>query len=764
MERDRKPLTRTWAVGSVNRDITFTLNLSPKPICSKDAPRKPQCTRSKAFSASTENQRSHLLFQRLLLCGVKGKERTHQSALSYGGHMLGRSSDRMADTQITERRLLLRMGVILLTLLHPAAGILQIRRVDSPIESSMGHDTTLPCIFYGYETSPLDLSTVSVRWMLRTSEGKEKQIYWLHAGNHTQTRPGSHIPDSGLMGGDGSLYISNIQPSDEGEYTCTVIVTPEKAIRKVTMEVSAVPTCTVSDPRLEMHPDTERSVTCYMSGFYPEPVKVRWLRYIKASSSKAKVDNRTCTSIPVQSHDGTYNVQSVMSVRAMSTEEDGDVYSCVILHKSLRDDALTCNVTISVQPIADNTALITGIVLGILFLPLVVALFLIYRRNIKMEPTEILDIVVPELIHGKKTSMTCPIINFRPRNIKIYLYLKKDNEETLVDSWTTGRTGSDEEAPLLHHPVMLDPVISSPINGVFSCICSIYITPDLQEHSGAKLILEVHHEALKSPIRKDVTLRVTEPPEVLDIIAPELIHGKKTILRCDIIHFSPENIKVKLYFNKDNKKTLVDCWPNRSNKEVSLLSHLLMLKPVMSPPVHGDSSCTCYIYVTPDVYVHNGAKLILKVHHEALEDPIRKKLRMRVAAPPEVSDISAPELIYGKKTTLTCDIINFSPKNIEIKLYLKKDNKNTIEASWTPKKTESNKEVSLLNRLLMLKPVISPVVHGVSSCTCSISIRPDVQEHNEAKLILEVHHEALTSPIRKDVTLRVMGRNELSYY
>ncbi|XP_069823909.1 natural cytotoxicity triggering receptor 3 ligand 1-like [Dendropsophus ebraccatus] len=277
-------------------------------------------------------------------------------------HNEGRGRKRKLRMEMTLYQSLLIPLVILCSLLshHCTHGILEIGSIDSPIEVSPGHNTTLPCLFYGYET-PLDLSTVSVRWTLRTSEG-DKQVYWFHGGDRIQTRPGSYIPDSGLIGGDGSLYISNIQPSDDEEYTCTVIVTPEKAIRKVTMEVSAVPTCAVSDSRLEIHPDTERSVTCYVSGFHPQPVTIRWVKYSKKSSKKALLGNQTCTSAPERDHDGTYNVKSLLTVRNTNTEEDGDVYSCVIAHRTLKDP-LTCNVTLLVQTIHGRS---TGSWIGIL--------------------------------------------------------------------------------------------------------------------------------------------------------------------------------------------------------------------------------------------------------------------------------------------------------------------------------------------------------------------------------------------------------------
>ncbi|XP_069823902.1 uncharacterized protein [Dendropsophus ebraccatus] len=469
-------------------------------------------------------------------------------------------------------------------LVGSSTGLLEIGRVDSPIVTLLGHNTTLPCLFFGYQT-PLDLSMVSVRWTLRTSEGEEERVYWFHGGRHMQSRSGSHIPQHELERGDGSLYIPSIQPSDEGEYTCTVTVTPEKETSKVTMEVSAVPTCTVSDSRLEMHRDTERSVTCYVSGFYPETVKIYWMKYSKVSSKKAKLGNQTCTSIPVQNHDGTFDVRSVMSVRPMSREEDGEVYSCVITHRSLRDDALTCNVTISVQPIADrdhSIGQIIGIVSGILLLLLLVSMIIIYRIYFKRAPPEVWDIVGPELIHNKKSTLACPVVNFSPKKIYFSLYLNEVNDNNLVSSWSNTKTASvdedlvsswsntktqsvdenlvsswsntktqsvDEDLPLLRPRLVLEPRITSSKNNVSSCICFIYITPDVYVHNGAKLILEVHHEALEAPKCKDVTLRVTAPPVLDPIEADQESYnvGDHVELSCRIHSFHPRYINVIWY-------------------------------------------------------------------------------------------------------------------------------------------------------------------------------------------------------------------------
>ncbi|CAN2391110.1 Immunoglobulin C1-set domain, partial [Pristimantis euphronides] len=171
-----------------------------------------------------------------------------------------------------------------------------------------------------------------------------------------------------------------MQFSDEGEYTCSVIVTPDNVMSQVTVQVSAQPVCMVSDSILVMKPDTEKSVTCYVSGFHPDVVRIRWVKYTKASTNTSDLDINTCTKTLVQNPNGTYNVRNVLSVTPKSAGEDGDLYSCVIGHRSLTD-GLTCNITLSVQPVAEDNTYIIWIFVA----PLLLSLFLllIYRMHYK---------------------------------------------------------------------------------------------------------------------------------------------------------------------------------------------------------------------------------------------------------------------------------------------------------------------------------------------------------------------------------------------
>ncbi|XP_075693176.1 natural cytotoxicity triggering receptor 3 ligand 1-like isoform X2 [Rhinoderma darwinii] len=420
----------------------------------------------------------------------------------------------MSNTRTIDRSLSLMLGVIIL-LRSAAAGKLEIRRMYSHVEALLGHNTTIPCHFSGYNASDFHLSIVSVRWTQRTLENPEQRVYLFDGGKHTADRPGSHIPDSKLLGGDASLHIPNIQFMDEGEYTCNVITPPDEATSKVTVQVSAVPSCTVSDSTLQMHPNTERSVTCHVNGFHPETVKIQWVKNSKASSKTSQLDDQTFTRIPVQNQDGTYNVTSVLYVKPVSTDEDGDIYSCVIHHRP-PTGSLTCDFTLSVtayilteekKPMRVWTVSFTVVVLVGL-----VAVFCIYLLYYKNEPPKISDIKKTQLIDKKNTSLVCLITGFRPRNISISLYLKKGGtEKSLVGSWQSPGKGMEDTPLITNHnnDLTLNCFLSSTHRGLFSCICAISITPNLNEHNGARLILEVEHEALTDPIFEELLLEVT---------------------------------------------------------------------------------------------------------------------------------------------------------------------------------------------------------------------------------------------------------------
>ncbi|XP_077143235.1 uncharacterized protein LOC143806507 [Ranitomeya variabilis] len=450
----------------------------------------------------------------------------------------------------------LKTGIIIFNLISLVAGNLDITRIEPPIQALLGHNITVPCHFLGYKTSPLDLSKVSVRWTMKTPETNETRVYFFDGTRHIADRPGSRIPDSGLMEGNGSLYLPNLQFSDEGEYTCSIIVTPAKETSKVSLQISAEPTCTLSDSGLEMNPDTERSVTCYVNGYYPKPVTIQWVKYSKASSN-SKLDSRTCTTEPVLSQNETYNVTNVLSVKPKSTDEDRDVYSCVITHRSLKDK-LTCNVTLSVTAKEGHSTawIVVGTVVTIAFIT--VALAICYYYCTKASPT-VSEITKEDLIHLEKSTLKCYISGFRPQDLTITLYLKNGiGNEIEVCSWNSKKNrnkshnnNNELEIPLQSNndPICLDPIVTRDKLIYFNCICGVHITPIFQVHHGAVLTMKIQHGSLPLPICKDLSLRVQTIAKLDPIRTTQNFYhvGDLLDLECRIHSFYPNSIQVLWY-------------------------------------------------------------------------------------------------------------------------------------------------------------------------------------------------------------------------
>ncbi|XP_044125400.1 natural cytotoxicity triggering receptor 3 ligand 1-like isoform X2 [Bufo gargarizans] len=521
--------------------------------------------------------------------------------------------------------------VIIFSLLGHSSGKLEILKNDSPIKALVGEDITVPCNLTGYKNSSLTTSTVSVRW---TKGTVNKLVVFYDGEKYTHNRSGSYISERNLVRGDASLYIPNLQFSDEGEYTCYVIVTPEDATSKVTVQVSAMPSCRLSDSTLVMDPDTERSVTCYVNGFYPESVEIQWLKYSKASSKQSELNSQTYTSEPVQNHDGTYNVTSVLFTRPVSRDEDGDVYSCVVSHRSLTD-GLTSNVTLSVKSIISQHILcIFGVCI---LLVLVLAVILYYCIKVKPKVTEISKTY---LIHKKKKySLRCFISGFRPNNLTIKLYTEKDKGNQIkVDSWSSIKprkrspeNNTEQGTPLqtkdeprkrspendteqgtrLHEPthLALAPLIKRCKLFLFNCDCFIDITPMFHIHDGAVLTLEVRHAALTTPIYRHLQLKVKGKPKMDKIGANQEFYKSGDLLQLNskIHSFYPESINVIWYKDREEIKSQVTAAKNDVKGLFSVVSSM---------------QCT----VTEEDF---GKTFKCKVMHETTSDSVTWRLEKR---------------------------------------------------------------------------------------------------------------------------------------
>ncbi|XP_075044506.1 uncharacterized protein LOC142103983 isoform X2 [Mixophyes fleayi] len=474
----------------------------------------------------------------------------------------------MGSSRKPRKELSLGFGTIVCFLLtfHPGADALPDTNNEpqvNTINALVGEDVTIPCRLNGDPATDLDLITVSVTWTLTLINGTETSVYRYSDLQHHPNRPGSKIEDSDLRKGDASLFIERLQLSDEGKYKCIVIATPDKKVATSMVQVSAKPTCAVSDPKVEMTPKTERSVTCYVSYFYPVTVKVLWVKYSKVSYNRTALDRDTCNTVPVPNIDGTFNVTNVLSVKLRNMNEDGDIYSCIVNHRSLRTE-LALNFTLTVQKEQQSSyAAVLGACLAIVILMITGVCIIFAYMHYKKEPPEVSEITEPELTHMKRTALTCDVSNFRPNALDICLYLKRGNDKVEIYVWNSkdskisSNKAGDEELPLLesgstnNKPLMvaMKPVVTSKklfiVMSSFSCQCVIEITPRLTDND-ALFILEVNHPALKKPISKELRLKVNGAPPVLSaIMAPQYQrHDDSVTLTCRMTKFYPEKLHV----------------------------------------------------------------------------------------------------------------------------------------------------------------------------------------------------------------------------
>ncbi|PIO14484.1 hypothetical protein AB205_0169240, partial [Aquarana catesbeiana] len=162
--------------------------------------------------------------------------------------------------------------------------------------------------------------------------------------------------------------------------------------------------------------------------------------------------------------------------------------------------------------------------------------------------------------------------------------------------------------------------------------------------------------------------------------------------------------------------------------------------------------------------------------------------------PPILSEITGnDELIDLNRTTLTCQIMDFKPNNIEISVCMRRFGEEVIRTIYT---WRSGGHLTLVKisrddgggdedvvgmeegRQLMngsagheniplqleVTPVISRKNLGAFTCQCSLQITPSYDLDKEAELSVHVKHPALTSPVSVQRTLKVTGGETLLFY
>uniref|UniRef100_A0A6I8Q3I3 Ig-like domain-containing protein n=1 Tax=Xenopus tropicalis TaxID=8364 RepID=A0A6I8Q3I3_XENTR len=628
---------------------------------------------------------------------------------------------------------------------------------DVPIKSLRNQEVFIPCTVTDYGAGDLDPKLLSVQWTKTTLGGTKEQVYIFSSGTPTPTRPGSYISDRDLITGNVGLHLPRVQFTDEGEYTCTVIYTPNKAVGSLFLQ----PTGSLQSVPSSVLLGTEKTVQCAVGGFYPKDITIQWMKWLSETNC-ISLDKGSCTGETSGNGDGTFNVTSQLSIKP-SLEDDGRRYYCIIKHRSL-DTELKLDFTLSVTepPPEDKTTAPVVITVCVLLITLGLFYFL-YWKFLKKEPPKLSPITGAEhLVHMNEATLSCPISGFRPKPIRITLWLQRKGGEVMeIDSWDSeAQTGS--AAPVAHHRdeqrviiapereglmgngnvqnlplaqralrVEMVPVITtSKSQRLSNCQCTIRITPDIEEDDGAELTVRVTHSALRGPISKSCWLEVRGvKPKLSKIVFPlRILHEEPVTLTCPINGFKPKPLSVTwLKVDPMGRETELLCW-DRGSTDIRdpQYSHQLAENEREHREEEDNDHINYFlsnVTLKPTVRGDHGAQYVCRTHHYATGERAEKRMEMQVLAVPELGPIqSAPEILYvGEEMTLSCRIHSSHPEPRGVRWY------------------KEGERLGSHNDPIL--PNASGLFHGTSRAT----YRPSVRDIGKS-FWCEVSHESLQHP------------------
>uniref|UniRef100_A0A803K484 Ig-like domain-containing protein n=1 Tax=Xenopus tropicalis TaxID=8364 RepID=A0A803K484_XENTR len=506
-----------------------------------------------------------------------------------------------------------------------------------------------------------------------------------------------------------------------------------------------------------MEPGTEATVTCEADEFYPKDITFQWIKYQRGSGN-VPLQKGVSYTHPIDNKDGTFNQSSFLRINP-TLEDNGNVYSCNVSHRSMGTD-LQLNITLSV------TEKKTGSIIGAITATLAVAIIsigigILGCMILKKEPPKLSPITGAEhLVHMNEATLSCQISGFRPKPIRITLCLQRNGGEVMeIYSWDSeAQTGS--AAPVAHHGdeqrvviapereglmgngnvqylppaqralrVEMVPVIkTSKSHRISNCQCTIRITPDIEEDDGAELTVRVTHSALRGPISKSCRLEVRGvKPNICKIVSPlRILQGESLTLTCPIYGFKPKPLSVTwLKVDSGGQETELLCW-DRGTTDIRDPKYLHELAENEKQEGEEEDHLNYFlsnVTLKPTVRGDHGAQYVCRTHHYATGERAEKRMEMQVLAVPQLDPIqtSSDIIPVGKEIKLSCRIHSFYPQPLNISWY---------------------KEDEIL---ISTNTQIIPEDNGLFHGTSCITYRPSVRDIGKS-FRCEVSHESLQHP------------------
>ncbi|XP_019375207.1 PREDICTED: natural cytotoxicity triggering receptor 3 ligand 1 isoform X1 [Gavialis gangeticus] len=542
----------------------------------------------------------------------------------------------------------------------PPAGTITVSMKTKPVIASLNDNTSIACQIHGYDTPVLDISAMGVTWSRKTSNtDKEETLLQFLAGKSTSYRLGTSISMGELIRGNASLFLPKVQFKEAGTYKCKVTVTPSAAEDTGVLEVVAQPAVNLFPEEVTTESDKEKTLSCEVKNFYPSSLNIRWVKVSKNHQDGGVTGEDICTGTSVENEDGTFNVISKLRLQP-SLQDSGNVYRCIVSHKSLQNNLLL-NATLTVTAPKSDLGTLAGTCVGtILVCIFIIAVVLfIYKKYFKKIPPNVIAFTGNvEMKHLENSVLYCQISGFRPKRIMLDFFLKKHQQEKeKIYSWTSIQQDtkqSSEGTALLQkfRDFQFQFNLQSHDNGTFEVSWTIYVCPNVQEHDQAELSLEIGHEALqRGPIIKTTLLKVRAEPDLDPVLCStdELKLHERLTLTCRIHSFFPKTIELQWY--KD-EQALEESVTSEGTKRSD-----------------GLFFCTTNLTIVPkaeDV----GKRFTCKAKHRNSHLYKESSWQLEnLVLNPQVSEIECDPTIpeVGNSVTLSCKITNYYPAECQVR-------------------------------------------------------------------------------------------------
>ncbi|KAE8576367.1 hypothetical protein XENTR_v10004152 [Xenopus tropicalis] len=391
----------------------------------------------------------------------------------------------------------MRCWAFLWILLPIAEGTIEVRTDPLQVRGFVTKSTLLSCRFMAPRDTKLE--DIAVRWTVQ-SRGAMRPVYSFD-GNRTELDRRQTFLDLSLLGnGNASLYLKEITVEDEGEYTCTVLITPHVGHSTIALKVTAQPHMS-----LEPHNPTYihgeiKTFFCIVQNYYPQKIELNWL--VSELDKEQVLPKTYCTSDPALNNDGTYSVKSQIALVLNESDSGATMYICEVRHESLEQPARA-------------------------------------RTSVFLASAPLVSPIIPPalVIANEKMTFTCNINGFRPKPIIIQWYIDRPKQSQSLSIDKPLLCGEDvthqAQQQVTKH------------GSVFSATSQLFYTPTVQD-DGAILVCEVEHKALHATVRQKEKINITARPKKCYItswpLVPQL--GERLVLSCIAEKFYPMEISL----------------------------------------------------------------------------------------------------------------------------------------------------------------------------------------------------------------------------